>query len=412
MEMVSNFLFWHASDGVDPVAFKGGDGYFTLEKRVSTRRNGDVRSYYFETRNPLTFPQMAETQLLMLWMLLNLSMVISKEHDNGTQTTSRPTEPEVPEKWRDSFLSSTAASRRSSAVGSQHLSTSITFTVAETANGHPTASPHVTTRLLSDSDAPASSMSSSSEKQDQFTVTTSHMVKSLTSTQHKVSTTGPLYSDPQSTRTTSVSSDSTHMPLETTHNASNFTSQSDVSTRPVVPNFHPESSDSISNSTSATTLSISFTNSSKGAPIPKKSSKELPVTRASVNTKRTSAAPERDGASKDPGGNPCTISTSRRDGLVSQCLIAIASLAAVATIFLVCTIVLCTKLSTYKHRYKMVRNQGTEMVCISSLLPDGEVSQGRPRISKSNGALIPSGDESEGDDLTLHSFLPENDRNA
>ncbi|KAG9354948.1 hypothetical protein JZ751_001661 [Albula glossodonta] len=73
----------------------------------------------------------------------------------------------------------------------------------------------------------------------------------------------------------------------------------------------------------------------------------------------------------DKGGFQCTPPT-RRDGLVGQCLIAIAALAGLATIFIVCTIVLCTKLSSSKYKYKMAqRYGGTEMVCISSLLPDG-----------------------------------------
>lgn len=54
------------------------------------------------------------------------------------------------------------------------------------------------------------------------------------------------------------------------------------------------------------------------------------------------------------------------------------------------------------------------MVCISSLLPDGDGVVVRPKIPKSNGALIPitdvDGDSDCGDNLTLNSFLPDGDR--
>ncbi|CDQ57059.1 unnamed protein product [Oncorhynchus mykiss] len=119
---------------------------------------------------------------------------------------------------------------------------------------------------------------------------------------------------------------------------------------------------------------------------------------------------------KDPsggGGLPC--SPTRRDGLVSQCLIAIASLAAVATFFMVSCIILCTKYSSRKHRYRVgTNNRGTEMVCISALLHDDNGSHWRPHIPKSNGALLPGteldSDEEGGDDVTLHSFLPDNEQ--
>uniref|UniRef100_A0A8C7CHF0 P-selectin glycoprotein ligand 1 n=1 Tax=Oncorhynchus kisutch TaxID=8019 RepID=A0A8C7CHF0_ONCKI len=112
-------------------------------------------------------------------------------------------------------------------------------------------------------------------------------------------------------------------------------------------------------------------------------------------------------------GLPC--SPTRRDGLVSQCLIAIASLAAVATFFMVSCIILCTKYSSRKHRYRVgTNNRGTEMVCISALLHDDNGPHWRPHIPKSNGALLPGteldSDEEGGDDVTLHSFLPDNEQ--
>ncbi|XP_035291793.1 P-selectin glycoprotein ligand 1 [Anguilla anguilla] len=116
---------------------------------------------------------------------------------------------------------------------------------------------------------------------------------------------------------------------------------------------------------------------------------------------------------KDDGRFLCPSGPLRKDGLVSQCLIAIATLAGVATIFIVSTTVLCTKLSSAKYRYRMDRvAYGTEMVCISSLLPDGNGPHSAPRRPRSNGALLPNLEDDEGDDLTLHSFLPETDRGS
>ncbi|KAJ8263661.1 hypothetical protein COCON_G00161180 [Conger conger] len=117
-------------------------------------------------------------------------------------------------------------------------------------------------------------------------------------------------------------------------------------------------------------------------------------------------------APADKGGLPCVTPKSRKDGLVSQCLIAIVTLAGVATVFIVSTTVLCTKLSARKYRYRMRQSSGTEMTCISALLPDGNGAHGRPRTPKSNGALLPNLEDGEGDDLTLHSFLPEMERGS
>ncbi|KAK1160123.1 P-selectin glycoprotein ligand 1-like [Acipenser oxyrinchus oxyrinchus] len=103
---------------------------------------------------------------------------------------------------------------------------------------------------------------------------------------------------------------------------------------------------------------------------------------------------------------PCSTAFPRKGGLVSHCLIAIAVLAAVATIFIICTIVLCTKLSSTKQKYMMRECQGTEMMCISALLSDAEaLPRNKAKSSKSNGRLITNVEDSEGDDLTLHSFL-------
>ncbi|TRY71313.1 hypothetical protein DNTS_002250 [Danionella cerebrum] len=101
----------------------------------------------------------------------------------------------------------------------------------------------------------------------------------------------------------------------------------------------------------------------------------------------------------------CTTKSSQGDALVSRCLIAIASMAALTTIFIMSTICLATQLSGYKYRHKAHLLQETEMVCISDLVNDSEHPVPKPRRHpKSNGALIP---EAEGDNLTLNSFLPE-----
>ncbi|XP_035985672.1 P-selectin glycoprotein ligand 1 [Fundulus heteroclitus] len=100
-------------------------------------------------------------------------------------------------------------------------------------------------------------------------------------------------------------------------------------------------------------------------------------------------------------------------GVVKQCLVVIAVLALVATVFVISTIVLCIKLSARKYKGRKPP-PATEMMCISSLLPDKSPAYTRQRNPVSNGVLVfPLGgdsDEEGGDNLTLSSFLPENDR--
>ncbi|XP_049722493.1 P-selectin glycoprotein ligand 1 isoform X2 [Elephas maximus indicus] len=99
---------------------------------------------------------------------------------------------------------------------------------------------------------------------------------------------------------------------------------------------------------------------------------------------------------------------------VKQCLLAILILALVATIFLVCTVVLAVRLSRKNHRYPVRSYSPTEMVCISSLLPDGGGAEG-PTAAATNGGLPNAKSQAQkperreardGDDLTLRSFLP------
>eukprot|EP00066_Takifugu_rubripes_P013926 XP_011603192.1 PREDICTED: putative protein TPRXL [Takifugu rubripes] len=107
-------------------------------------------------------------------------------------------------------------------------------------------------------------------------------------------------------------------------------------------------------------------------------------------------------------GQPCSMR-----GRMSQCLIAIASLAGLATIFMVSTVVLCAKLSTRPSKGRK-QQPATEMMCISSLLPEKNYTYTRQRNPVPNGVLVihnvTDSDEEGGDNLTLSSFLPENDR--
>ncbi|XP_058230723.1 P-selectin glycoprotein ligand 1 [Hemibagrus wyckioides] len=101
----------------------------------------------------------------------------------------------------------------------------------------------------------------------------------------------------------------------------------------------------------------------------------------------------------------CPTAEPKREGLVGRCLIAIASLAALATIFIMTTIILATKLAGNRYRHRGSLLNDTEMVCISTLMNDSDHPMPTPRHPKSNGALIPITEDEDGDDLTLNSFL-------
>lgn len=95
-------------------------------------------------------------------------------------------------------------------------------------------------------------------------------------------------------------------------------------------------------------------------------------------------------------------------GVMSKCLLALLLLGLVAATFLVCTGVLGTLLWR-RARTGQRRFNPTEMVCISSLLPDAETAAGpRPVPARRHKLLLPDGSsEPDGDNLTLSSFLPE-----
>lgn len=106
-----------------------------------------------------------------------------------------------------------------------------------------------------------------------------------------------------------------------------------------------------------------------------------------------------------PGGTAVPWEPS---GMMSKCLLAILLLGLVAATFLVCTGVLGTLLWR-RARTGQRRFSRTEMVCISSLLPDAEAAAGpRPVPARRHKLLLPDGSsEPDGDNLTLSSFLPE-----
>ncbi|KAM6377353.1 LOW QUALITY PROTEIN: P-selectin glycoprotein ligand 1 [Pluvialis apricaria] len=94
--------------------------------------------------------------------------------------------------------------------------------------------------------------------------------------------------------------------------------------------------------------------------------------------------------------------------VMGKCLLAILLLALVAATFMVCTGVLGALLwrrARTAHR----RLSRTEMVCISSLLPDGETATNGPKPGpvRRPKLLLDGGSEADGDNLTLSSFLPE-----
>lgn len=96
---------------------------------------------------------------------------------------------------------------------------------------------------------------------------------------------------------------------------------------------------------------------------------------------------------------------------VKHCLLAIFILALVATTFLVCTVVLAVRLSRKNHTYPVRSYSPTEMVCISALLPEREegpavTTNGSLPTTKSRGLKEGPQKDRDGDDLTLHSFLP------
>ncbi|XP_054029260.1 P-selectin glycoprotein ligand 1 [Dryobates pubescens] len=91
---------------------------------------------------------------------------------------------------------------------------------------------------------------------------------------------------------------------------------------------------------------------------------------------------------------------------VGTCLLAVLLLALAAATFMVCAGVLGALLW---RRARTARRQisHTEMICISSLLPDSEVPANGTGAARRPKTLLDPGSELDGDNLTLSSFLPD-----
>nr|XP_020513796.1 cell wall protein DAN4-like [Labrus bergylta]XP_029138059.1 cell wall protein DAN4-like [Labrus bergylta] len=232
---------------------------------------------------------------------------------------------------------------------------------------------------------------------------------------------------------TTPSDNSTSTPVSTqnqsTSSTSATTTKTESTTSGVAPVFHSTIKEKSTKRTNppSTSWPVSATRiytstSEKG--ITRGSSTEPPSTLFSMNTTnstspvgiliplgpKTFATLTTKSAPTSPPSTDSQPCSSR--GVVKHCLIAIASLAGLATFFMVTTITLCTKLSTSRYRVRRPP-QATEMMCISSLLPERNYTYTRQRNPVSNGVLVMhaggDSDEEGGDNLTLSSFLPEND---
>lgn len=202
-----------------------------------------------------------------------------------------------------------------------------------------------------------------------------------------------------STNSADLSSASQPVSATTTHSStSEFINTVHTTAEPHTISF---STDSANNATANTSTSPA------GIFIPRVP-KKLPIPTTQSTTATYTAPSEVSKTSPITEVQPCS-----NKSMAKQCLIAIASLAGLATIFMVSTVILCAKLSSRKYKVKKPQ-QDTEMMCISALLPDRSNSYRRQRNPVTNGVLVIHGrrdsDEDGGDNLTLSSFLPENDR--
>ncbi|KAI4816747.1 hypothetical protein KUCAC02_009060 [Chaenocephalus aceratus] len=219
------------------------------------------------------------------------------------------------------------------------------------------------------------------------------------STTTVLTTISPTNVPPTNVSTTDVSTTNVYTTMVSTTNVSPTNgSHSSISTTDVSPTTFSTTDVSPTNVSTTTNVSALPACIPKRLPIP--TTKQTPVT--------TTAPCE---VSKSPSSTEAQPCSTR--GLVKHCLIAISSLAALATFFMVTTIILCTRLSSRKYKVKKPQ-PATEMICISSLLPERDYTYSRQRNAVTNGVLVMHGaedsDEDEGDNLTLSSFLPDNDR--
>ncbi|XP_053195451.1 P-selectin glycoprotein ligand 1 [Scomber japonicus] len=233
--------------------------------------------------------------------------------------------------------------------------------------------------------------------------------RSLISTSHVPDTAKP--SSTTESPTPSISTDPAKSTAESpTHSIStdpaNSTAESpipSISTDPANSTAEPPTPSISTDPANSTAVSTSLV----GVLIPRVP-KKLPIPTTKSTPATTTAAHE---VSKCPPITEVKPCSSRR--VVNICLITIASLALLATIFMVSTIVLCVKLSARKYKVRKPHYE-TEMMCISTLLPDRTNNYTRERNPIANGVRVfPNGrdyDDDGGDDVTLSSFLPDNDR--
>ncbi|KAM6900931.1 P-selectin glycoprotein ligand 1 [Lycodopsis pacificus] len=281
------------------------------------------------------------------------------------------------------------ASRTSEAAPVFDPTTSETFTTS-TALLSPSKLVSVTETTNSTSQFPDTAGRSSTAESPTISFSTESPISTIKVSTAKVST--------PSLSTAKVSTPSVSTAKASTPNVSpTKVSTPSLSTAKVsTPNVSPTNVSTTNVSTSPTGILIP--RAPKKLPVP--TTKSTPVT--------TTAPCE---VSKSPSNTEVQPCSTRR--LAKHCLIVIASLAALATVFMISTIILCIKLSTRKYKVKKTQPE-TEMMCISALLPERNITYSRQRNRVTNGVLVIHGDadsdEDGGDNLTLSSFLPENDR--
>ncbi|KAM3600148.1 uncharacterized protein V6R79_018588 [Siganus canaliculatus] len=224
------------------------------------------------------------------------------------------------------------------------------------------------------------------------------------------STSSPASTNERSTENTEGTSVFPTVSVTTVHSSTPQFTDAEESRSTAGPTTISPSTQATATTTTTTTSGITNTTgnaTTAGIYIPPKP-KRLPIPTDQSPPPTTKSPRE---ASKSPPTTEDQTCSSR--GVVKQCLIIIASLAALATIFMVSTIVLCTKLSARKYKDKKPQRD-TEMMCISALLPERTYTYTRQRNPVSNGVLVMhmagDSDEDGGDNVTLSSFLPENDR--
>ncbi|XP_077165237.1 P-selectin glycoprotein ligand 1 [Paroedura picta] len=127
--------------------------------------------------------------------------------------------------------------------------------------------------------------------------------------------------------------------------------------------------------------------------------------RSSLSPSLASSRP----ASTVPARPPSRKAPPGPDQVVGQCLLAISLLALVAGVFILTTFLLIGLLLRQKRAYKLRRHNRTEMVCISSLLAaeEAEAAGEKAPRAKRVKRLAENGSETDMDNLTLNSFLPD-----